>query len=130
MYNIWCELKISLLLIFLFCVSIPLYSILNNNTLTEYDAMLISFAIAYFYLIIKRIFRYFDLKKNGVILENIEYQIEKRSKYDIVLVAKYQDSNGTINKLYKRIKNIDNPQENGIVKVLINPQKPKNYYIF
>lgn len=125
MYNIWCEVKKINISIIIIGIIFSIVFITNNTEYVYESFMLKILLIIYIVDLIKCILKYFSLKKYGTIIESIPYELNGE-----LLTINYQLNNGNIIKLIKKKRNWGNTLNIGVTKILINPSKPKQYFIF
>ena len=130
MYNIKCEMTLVDLLLFLAGPIILIFGYSHIGSVEIYSMIFLYVMILF--TIVKKLIRYFSLKKNGNIIDNLPYFVETRNNENFMYVN-YTNKAGEIVKLYKRKKtgeSFSNLPENGITSIIINPNNEKHYYIF
>ena len=127
MYNIWCEVKkLNVVLVFLgICFSIGSFFIDS-----KYDYTILIVTLLLIVVLLKSIFKYLSLKKNGTLIQNIPYEFKQINDKEKVLIIKYQLNNENYIQLFKRKLNWGNVSSNGTTNVLIDLNNPKKYFIF
>ena len=127
MYNIWCEVKkenVFLIILGLIC------SIGSFFIDVQYDYVVLIVTLLLIAYLLKSIFKYLSLKKNGTLIQNIPYEFKQINDKEKVLIINYQLNNGNYIQLFKKKLNWGNVSSNGTTNVLINLNNPKKYFIF
>lgn len=121
MYNIWCEVKrtnvVLVIVGFIFSIS----SLFIDE---KYDYAVIIVTILLCVYLLKSILKYLSLKKNGILIENVSYELDGNT-----LIVNYHVEDKKI-KLFRKKENCGDIPSHGTTNILINPSNLKQYYIF
>ena len=100
-----------------------------------YIILVMVLTILNLYSLIKRTLKYFSLKKNGQIINNVPYEI-MNDGFEKKMIVNYTNNYGKNIKLYKlqelgfNHKIMKQLPQSGITSILINPNNEKQYFIF
>ena len=127
MYNIWCEVKkVNIVLIIVGVIMTTISLFIDSTTETIF---LFIVTLALILTLLKSISKYNSLKKNGILLNNLPYHFENISNDEKVMIVEFEHQ-GNHYKLFKKQKNWNSIPDNGVTNVILNTNKPNEYYIF
>ena len=134
MYNIWCEITKLKLFLPILCLFFLIGEYFLYGLSLDFYFLLVLFVLLG-YVLLKSIMKYNSLKKNGIFVSNVPYEIISRGN-EKIMVVDYTSKNGNNLKLYKRKelgtagKIINSLPEKGVTSILINSNNEKEYYVF
>jgi c-di-AMP phosphodiesterase-like protein len=127
MYNIWCEVKKENIVLVVIGIVMTIISFFVDKT--SETIFLLILTLALIFTLLKSISKYNSLKKNGVLLNNLPYHFENISNNEKVMIVEFEYQ-GNNYKLFKKQKNWNGIPDNGVTNVILNTNKPNEYYIF
>ena len=127
MYNIWCEVKKANIVLVVIGIVMTIISFFVDKT--SETIFLLILTLALIFVLLKSITKYNALKKNGVLLNNLPYHFESISNNEKVMIIEFEYQ-GNHYKLFKKQKNWNSIPDNGVTNVILNTNKPNEYYIF
>lgn len=127
MYNIWCEVKKTNIILITIGIFFSIIELFVGNKYNYSILIITLLLIAY---LIKCIFKFFSLKKNGILIDNIQYEFKELKNKEKILIINYQLDTGNCIQLFKKKTNWKSTQNTGTTKLLINPSNIKQYFIF
>lgn len=127
MYNIWCEVKKINVILVVVGIILTIMPIFID---AKYDYSVLLITILLIIWLLKDILKYLSLKKHGVLIENVSYDLKIIKDNEKVLIVNYQLNDGNVVQLFKKKREWGNTLDNGTTKILINISNPKQYYIF
>ena len=127
MYNIWCEVKKSNIVLVVLGICFSIGSLFIDS---KYDYMTLICTLLVTAYLLKCIFKYLSLKKHGTLIQNIPYEFKQINDKEKVLIVNYQLNNDNSIQLFKKKLNWGNANPTGTTNVLIDPNNPKKYSIF
>ena len=135
MYGLKNELNVSFVIIFIICLMFPLMDYFYFNDFDSDDILFLILAGLFMISIIRRIIKYLHLKRKGVCLENIPYDVKVLSNSIIkewLITVEYYNDNSEKIILRKKIFSLSKEKNfnNKTTKVLIDKNNTKYYYIF
>ena len=127
MYNVWCEVKkINIVLVIIGIIMTAISFFIDKTSETIF---LLILTLALIFTLLKSISKYNSLKKNGVLLNNLPYHFESISNNEKVMIVEFEYQ-GNHYKLFKKQRSWNSIPDNGVTNVIINTNKPNEYYIF
>ena len=127
MYNIWCEVKKANIVLVVIGIVMTIISFFVDKT--SETIFLLILTLALIFVLLKSITKYNALKKNGVLLNNLPYHFKSISNNEKVMIIEFEYQ-GNHYKLFKKQKNWNSIPDNGVTNVILNTNKPNEYYIF
>ena len=127
MYNVWCEVKKSNIILIVIGMIVVIMDFYMNGKCDYYFLIIVLLLIAY---LVKCILKYLSLKKHGILIENVSYEFKEIKNNEKVLVVSHKLDDGNYIQLFKKKKNWENVSKIGTTKLLINPSNVKQYFIF
>ena len=126
MYKLWLEIKGIKIIALIVSLVVFIISLLIEKKI---DIVLLLLVLLCLARILKAIFKYLSLKKNGSLIE-MPYYFKMLNNNEKVLIIDYTTVDGTSIQLFKKRLNWGNINESGNINVVINTNNPKQYYIF
>ena len=127
MYNIWCEVKkINIVLVVIGVIMTVISFFIDKQSEA---IILLILTLALIIVLLKSIAKYNSLKKNGVLLNDMPYRFENISNNEKVMIVEF-DYQGNHYKLFKKQRNWNDIQNDGVTSVLLNVNKNNEYHIF
>ena len=127
MYNIWCEVKKANIVLVVIGIVMTIISFFVDKT--NETIFLLILTLALIFVLLKSITKYNSLKKNGVLLNNLPYHFESISNNEKVMIVEFEYQ-GNHYKLFKKQRSWNSIPDNGVTNVILNTNKPNEYYIF
>lgn len=127
MYNIWCEVKKSNIVLVVLGICFSIGSFFIDS---KYDYMILVVTLLLIAYLLKCIFKYLSLKIHGTFIQNIPYEFKQINDKEKILIINYQLNNGNSIQLFKKKWDWGNTNSTGTTNILIDPNNPKKYFIF
>ena len=126
MYTIWDEVnRFSVIMLILGAF----FSVASLYMDAKYDWGFLVITIIYFIYVMKQVFKYLSLKKNGTIVEDLPYEFKHLNNREKVIIVKYV-LNGDVLTLRKHKLKWGRVEDTGTTNILIDMNKPKHYFVF
>ena len=127
MYNIWCEVKMSNIVLSVLGIFFSIGSFFIDS---KYDYTILIITLLSIAYLLNRVFKYLSLKKHGTLIQNIPYEFKEINNKEKVLIINYQFDNDNSIQLFKKKLDWGNVNSTGTTNILIDLNNPKKYFIF